>query len=459
MKVMIIGDGNLGYSLAEDLSRDGTNDVTIIDKEAGTRNRTIESIDVRYIKGNGASTNTLIEAGVRDTDLLIAATSRDEMNMVCSLTAKRLGAAHTIARIRDPEYADELSQIKEDLGLDLVINPEQAVAGEIARLLEFPPAISVEVFARGRVEMVEIKVTEEMPIAGMPLKEISGKINSSILIGAILRDYGIIIPRGGDVVYAGDTAYIVGRPSKVFRFCARMGMRMQKIKSVMLVGGGRIGYYLARSLDEIDMSVKIIESRHERCLELAESLPRALIINGDGSDGMILRSENIGSMGAFVAVTDKDEENLMTALLAKRNGVPKVVAKIDRAEYAEILDGVGIDNLISPKAITANYMLRFVRGLQNAMGNTVNTLYSIIDGHAEAIEFTANKSARMLGRPLKRLSLAEGVLVLVIVRKNEVIIPHGDDSIKENDNVILITKGKKLRDLNDILEGEGENLR
>jgi trk system potassium uptake protein TrkA len=455
MKVMIIGDGNLGYSLAESLSKDPGNDVTVIDRDAGSKSKTTESLDVRYIKGNGASTNTLIEAGVRDTDLLIAATSRDETNMVCSLTAKRLGAAHTIARIRDPEYADELSQIKEDLGLDLVINPEQAVAGEIARLLEFPPAISVDVFARGRVEMVEIKVTADMPVADMPLKEISGKINPSILIGAILRDDGLVIPRGDDVVRAGDKAYIVGNPSKVFRFCAQMGMNVRKIRNVMVVGGGRIGYYLARSLDEIDMSVKIIESRHERCLELAESLPRALVINGDGSDVALLRSENIGSMGGFVSATDKDEENLMTALLAKRNGVPKVVAKMDRAEYADILGGIGIDNLISPRAITANYILRFVRGLQNAMGNPVNTLYRIIGDHAEAIEFTANRSTRLLGRPLKHLSLAEGVLVLAIVRKNDIIIPHGNDSIKENDNVILITKGKRLLDLNDIIAEEG----
>jgi trk system potassium uptake protein TrkA len=451
---MIIGDGSLGYSLAENLSKDGGNDVTIIDKDAGPRGRTIESLDVRYIKGNGASTNALIEGGVRDADLLIAATSMDEMNMVCSLTAKRLGAAHTIARIRDPEYADELSQIKEDLGLDLVINPEQAVAGEIARLLEFPPAISVDMFASGRVEMVEIRVAADMPIAGMALKDISGKINPSILIGAILRGDSLTIPRGDDVVRAEDTVYIVGRPSKVFRFCAQIGMKAQKIKNVMVVGGGRTGYYLARSLDEIDMGVKIIESRHERCLELAESLPRALIINGDGSEGMLLRSESIGSMGGFVAVTDKDEENLMTALLAKKNGVPKVVAKMDRAEYAEMLGGVGIDNLVSPNAITANCILRFARGLQNAMGNPVNALYRVIGGHAEAIEFTANKSTRLLGRPLKSLSLVEGVLVLAIARKNDIIIPHGNDSIKENDNVILITKGKKLLDLNDIIAGE-----
>ncbi|MDR1515035.1 MAG: Trk system potassium transporter TrkA [Synergistaceae bacterium] len=454
MNVIVIGDGNLGYSLAKSLSTDGGNDVTIIEKNAGMKNNTIESLDVRYIKGNGASARTLIEAGVRDTDLLIAATSGDEMNMVCSLTAKRLGASHTIARIRDPEYADELSQIKEDLGLDLVINPEQAVGGEIAKLLELPPAISVELFAGGRVEMAEIKAAAGMPIVDMPLKEIPQKIGSSILIGAILRGGEVIIPRGEDVILADDTIYIVGHPSMVFRFCAQIGIRVRKIKNVMLAGGGRIGYYLAKALNEIDMSVKIIESRYERCVELAEILPQTLVINGDASDSALLRAENIGDMGGFVSVTDKDEENLMTALLAKRNGVPKVVAKMDRAEYADILGDIGIDNLVSTKAVTANYILRFARGLQNAMGNFANTLYKIVGDRAEAIEFSANKSARLLGRPLKDLSLVSGVLVLAIVRKNEIIIPHGNDSIEENDSVILITKGRKLLDLNDILTGE-----
>jgi trk system potassium uptake protein TrkA len=454
MKVIVIGDGNLGYNLAKSISMDGGNDITIIEKNAGMKNRTIENLDVRYITGNGASAKTLIEAGVRDTDLLIASTSGDEMNMVCSLMAKRLGASHTIARIRDPEYADELSQIKADMGLDLVINPERAVGEEIAKLLEFPPAISVELFADGRVEMAEIKAAAGMPIVGMPLEEMSRETGSSVLIGAILRDGNVIIPRGSDVILAGDTVYIVGRPLMVFRFCERIGMRAQKIKNVMVAGGGRIGYYLAKSLNGTGISVKIIESRYERCVELAEILPQSLVINGDASDSALLRAENIGNMGGFVSVTDKDEENLMTALLAKRNGVPKVVAKIDRAEYADILGDIGIDNLVSARAVTANYILRFARGLQNAMGNFANTLYKIVGDRAEAIEFSANKSARLLGRPLKDLSLAPDVLVLAIVRKNDVIIPHGNDSIEENDSVILITKGRKLLDLNDILAGE-----
>jgi trk system potassium uptake protein TrkA len=455
MKAIVVGDGNLGYNLAEDLSNDGGNDVTVIDKNAGAKGRTVESLDVRYIKGNGASANTLIEAGVRGADLLIAVTSGDETNMVCSLIAKRLGASHTIARIRDPEYADELSRIKGDIGLDLVINPERAVAGEIARLIEFPPAASVEMFAGGRVEMAGIKVAAGMPVEGMALRDMPGKTGSSVLIGAIMRGGAAVIPRGWDVIERDDVIYVVGSPSMVSRFCSRTGMNARKAKSVMVAGGGRTGYYLAKALGDAGIGVKVIESRYERCVELAETLPRALVINGDGSDSALLRAENIGDMGAFVSVTDKDEENLMTALLARRSGVPKVIAKIDRAGYADVLGDVGIDNLVSPKAITANHIMRFVRGLQNAVGNPVNTLYRIVGGQAEAIEFSANKSTKFLGTPLKGLPIAPGILVIAIARGNDVIIPHGDDAIEENDSVVLVTKGMALRDLNDIIGGGG----
>jgi trk system potassium uptake protein TrkA len=451
MKVIIIGDGNVGYYLAENLSRDG-NDVTIIDKDAESRRSTVENLDVRYIKGNGASAATLIDAGVRKTDLLIASTSGDEMNMVCCLTAKRLGTAHTVARIRDPEYADELAQLQEDLGLDMIINPEMAIAGEIVKLLEFTPALSVETFAGGRVDMVEIKVLRGMPISDMKLKAISREIFPSILIGAILRGDEVIIPNGESVLLEGDIIYIVGRPSNIFRFCALIGLRIRKIKNVMIVGGGRVCHYLARSLDEMGIGVKIIENDYDRCMKLAESLPRALVINGDGSDDNVLRSENIGGMGAFVSVTDKDEENLMTALLAKRMGVPKVVAEIRRPDYAGLLSDIGLDNLVCPNVVTANYISRYVRGLQNAGGSTVNTLHRIIGDKAEAIEFTAGASAKLLGIPLKKLRIVEDVLVVVIVRKNSVIIPHGDDSVNLHDNVILMTRGLKLTDLNDILD-------
>jgi trk system potassium uptake protein TrkA len=451
MKIVIIGDGRTGYSLAENLSQDKNNYVTIIDKNTDALRETIESIDVRYITGNGVRTNTLLDAGVRETDLLIAVTSSDEVNMLCCLTAKRLGAEHTIARIRDHEYADELLQLKKDLGFDMVINPEQAVAGEIAKLIGFPPAADVELFVEGRVQMVEIKVAAGMPLVDIPLKDISNKIFSSILIGAVSRGNDIIIPNGDTVIRENDTIYIIGHPSNVYRFCTLIGIYVRKIKSAMIIGGGRVGYYLAKYLCEIDIHVKIMEKDRDRCVKLAELLPDALVINRDGSDHIALNSENMRSMDSFISVTDSDEENLMTALLAKRRGVPKVVAKINRASYAEILGDIGIDNLVSDLTVTINYILRYIRGLRNAMGNSVNTLHRIIGGQAEAIEFTATQSAMMLNTPLKNLRLIKNVLIVVIVRKNNIIIPHGSDAIKLHDYVVIMTKGTKLSDLNDII--------
>ncbi len=450
MKIIIIGDGKVGHALAENLSKED-NDVTIIDKDPEPLKRASEYLDVMCIKGNGVSTKILMEAGVKDADLLIAATTSDEMNMVCCLTAKKLGAEHTIARIRDPEYASELSVLKRDLGLDMVINPEHACANEIGRVLSYPVAVNVEPFAKGRVELVEVKVVEGMPLIGMKLKEISSKISSSILIGAVLRGEEVIIPKGEFQIDENDMIYIIGRPYNVYDFCSRVGLYNDKVKNVMIIGGGRIAYYLAQYLGEAGMKAKIIEIDRDRCYELSELLPNTLIINGDGSEETVLNSENLSDMDAFVAVTGRDEENLLASLYAKQCGVHKIIAKINRINYASLIKTMGIDSIVSPKQITANGIIKFVRGLKNAMGNPVETLYRIIDDKAEAIEFIARQSTLFLNIPLKDLKLKEGILVAAIVRKNDIIIPHGKDMIKLGDSVILIVKEKHFSDFNDII--------
>ena len=450
MKIIIIGNGKVGYNLAENLSKED-NDVTLIDKNVEALKKADEYLDVMCIRGNGLSTRVLLEAGVKDADLLISVTNSDEINMVCCLTAKKLGVCHTIARIRDPEYADELSQLKEDLSLDMVINPEQAVAVEISRLLEFPPAIDVEMFARGRVEMVKIIVTREMSILNKSLKDIANRISPEILIGGVIRDNDIIIPKGSFVIEENDKIYIVGRQSEVFYFCMKIGIHIQKIKSAMIMGGGRIAYYLAKYLDGMGIKVKIIEIDRKRCVELTELLNNVLIINGDASEEDILLSENLREIDAFISVTGRDEENLMAALLAKQHGVKKVVAKINRTSYAGVIKNLGLNNVVSPKLITANYILRYVRGLQNAMGNPVNSLYRIMNDKAEAIEFTANQFTKVLNIPLSKLDISDDILVATIVRNHKIIIPHGNDVIKSGDNVILIVKERKLIDLNDIV--------
>jgi len=450
MKIIIIGDGKVGYSLAENLSKEN-NDVTIVDKNPEALKKASETLDVMCIRGNGVSTKVMLEAGVKEADLLIAATTSDEMNMVCCLTAKKLGAKHTIARIRDQEYASELSTIKMELGLDMVINPEQTAASEIARLLSFPAAIYVEPFAKGRVELVEIKIAQDMPLVGMRLSEISSRISSSVLIGAVLRDNEITIPNGDFRIEENDALYIVGRPSNVFNFSKRIGIYTPKIKNVMIIGGGRIAYYLAKYLEETDIKAKIIEIDYDRCLELSELLPNTLIINGDGSDEVLLNSENLSEMDAFVSLTGRDEENLMSALLAKQSGVYKVIAKINRINYSSAFHKLGIDSVVSPKVITANHITRYVRGLKNALENPVEALFKIIGGKAEASEFHATQSTKFINIPLKDLKLQKGVLVAAIVRGNEIIIPHGKDVIKAGDSVILISKDRQFSDLNDII--------
>jgi len=454
MRIIIIGDGKVGYSLAENLSKEN-NDVTIVDKNPDALKKASEYLDVMCIRGNGVSTKVLMEAGVKEADLLIAATTSDEMNMVCCLTAKKLGAKHTIARIRDPEYASELTTLKKELGLDMVINPEQAAASEIARLLSFPAAMEVEPFAKGRIELVEIKVTQGMPVVGMQLREISSRISSSVLIGAVLRNNEIIIPNGDFRIEANDAIYIIGGPSHVFNFSRKIGIYTPKIKNVMIVGGGRIAYYLAKYLDETDLKAKIIEIDYNKCLELSELLPNALIIHGDGSDEALLNSENLSEMDAFVSLTGHDEDNLMSALMAKQSGVGKVIAKINRMNITSTINSLGIDCVVSPKTITANHITRYVRGLKNAMGNPVETLFKIIGGKAEVLEFNATQSTSFINVPLKDIKIKKNVLVAAIARGNEIIIPHGKDVIKEGDSVILISKGNQFSDLNDIVAPGG----
>lgn len=454
MKIIIIGDGKVGYSLAETLSQDD-NDVTIIDKNEEALRKASETLDVMCIKGSGVSASVMIEAGVKEADLVIAATSSDELNMVSCLAAKKLGADHTVARIRDPEYTNELSLLKHELGLDLVINPEQAAAGEIARLLSFPSATNVETFARGRVELVEIMADRNTPIIGMQLNKISRAFSADILIGAVRRGEELVIPNGDFEIQEGDTLYIMGSPSSVFNFCRQIGKCTQKIKNIMVIGGGRIAYYLVNILKKTDMKVKIIENNRDRCLELTELLPGTLIICGDGTDENMLLSENLEGMDALISLTGRDEENLMIAFSAKQHGVGKVVAKVTKTDYPQVIKKMDIDNIINPKRIITDHIVRYVRGMKNAIGNPIETLYRIINGKAEVMEFIASASTQFLDIPLKKLKLVKNTLVAAIARKGQIIIPHGNDSIRQGDNVIIITMNSGLTDLNEILASGG----
>ncbi len=461
MKIIIVGDGKVGYSLAENLAEED-HDITIIDKHADALRRASENLDVMCIKGSGASTKVLMQAGVGQADLLIAATTSDEMNMVCCLTGKKLGAMHTVARIRDPEYASELVSLQNDLELDLVINPEKAAAIEMSHLLRFPSAVRLERFARGRVNFAACKVTGDSPLNGMPLRQISNRISASILIGIVIRNDQVIIPHGDMVLMAGDTLHVVGKPAGLWHFFKAIGQETQKIRNVLIVGGGRVAVYLATLLHELGMKTKLIEVDRERCVELAELLPNTLIIHGDGTDEEFLHSENMAQMDAFVATTGRDEENLLAAMLAKNSGVPKVVAKVTRMNYAGFVKNLDIDSIVSPRAITTDNILRFVRGLGNARKNTgtgaIQTLHRVPGVPVEVIEFLVNAGSELVDVPLKKLNLVPDTLLAAIVRGEETLIPHGGDRIHPGDTVIIIAKNRMVSTLDDLLQGGGASL-
>lgn len=443
MKIIIIGAGKVGFAIAENLANEDY-DVTIIDKDLEALERAENSLDVMCLKGNGVSANALLNAGADHADLLVAVTESDVVNMVCCLTAKKLGVSHTIARVRDPEYAQELSLIKEQLGLDYVINPEQAAADEIARSLSFSSAINVESFAKGRVRLLELRVTPEMSIVGKSIMEVDRETYSSILIGVVIRDNEVIIPKGSFKIKEDDEIYVIGKPSNVYNFCKLYGKYPQKIKNVMIIGGGRISYYLSRMLLDMGMKVKIIEIDKEKCIELSEALPEILVINGDGTDEEVLNSENIGDMDGFVAITGIDEENLMSSLVAKQIGIKKIVTKISRTNYTNIVKNLGIDTIISPKLITAHQILKFVRG------KAVETLFKIIEGQAEIIELFIDKPSKYLNKPIKDLHISKDVIIATIIRKNEMVVPHGSDSIKLGDRIIVITKDRSVSSIDEI---------
>lgn len=451
MKIVIAGDGKVGHSLAESLSQE-EHDIIVIDNDSEALSKSISNLDVMCVKGSAISTRTLSEAQVSDCDLMIAVTTNDELNMLCCLLSKRLGAKHTISRIRDPEYAEELSLLKKEIELDMVINPEQATAREISRLIKFSPAMNVEKFSRGRVEMIELSIQEGMPIEGKLLKDISGNIIDSVLIGAVERDGELIIPSGDFRLTQGDSIHVIGEPSKVYHFTEKIGIQIKRIKDIIIIGGGRIAYYLAKSLDDLGIKVKIIEYDYNRCVELTELLPHCLIINGDGTDEDFLLSENLENVDAFVTLTGRDEDNLVSAIMAKHHGVAKVIAKTNRITQLGLIKEIGIDCVVSPKLITADNIITYVRGLENAKDNPVNTIYRVINSKAEAAVFTVPSDAKYVGKYIKKLAIPSGMLIGAIIRKNVVIIPKGKDSILAGDTVILLSKESKITDLKNIID-------
>jgi len=455
MNIVIVGDGKVGFTLASYLAQEN-HDVTIVDQDAAALEKASETLDVMCVRGNGANVRTLLEAGVDEADVLIAVTTNDEMNMVCCLAAKQLGAKYTVARIRDPEYTESLTVLKDKLNIDLVTNPERATAMEISRLLRFPFAINVETFAHGRVEMVEFKVEEFDPIANMSLITLHQRY-PGVLCSAVLRGHEAIIPDGHHVIRVGDRMHVLGDIMSITNFFKNLGKDTKRVRSAMLLGGGHISYYFAKITAGMGMKLSLIEILPEKCRKLSEQLGDEVnVICGDAAEEELLEQENLTQFGALVCLLDRDEENMMTGLYAVRRGVGKVVVKVDRPNYVDVLSDMGLNSVVSPKLSTANAILRTVRALARSQDSAVvEKLYRIVEDKVEALEFTAKEGAPYLNIPLSRLKIRKGVLVAVLVRSRKIIIPFGNDHIEAGDTVILIARASSIGALEDAL-GEGD---
>lgn len=451
MEVIIIGAGKVGYTLAKFLSNEEDN-ITIIDNNTEALNTIIEKLDIMGIKGNGTSLKVLHEAGVKNADLIISVTNSDEVNMLCSLAAKKLGAKYTIARVRGPQYSEEILMLKDELGIDLVINPEKEAALEIVKLIKFPSVRSVDTFAKGKVDLVGFTILEGDGLDGHAICDVKS-LKDSILISGIERDGKVYIPSGDFILHKNDNVYVIGEHKKIETFFKKLGKFQNKIKNPLIIGGGRITHYLVDIIDKLGVTSKIIEFDMQKCVELNETLPEAIVINGDGTDHELLLSENLQEADAFIALTGRDEENIITSLFAMNNDVKNVITKITRFNYNQIAKNVGIDTIISPKTITANKILKYIRFLKDKKKCCIENIYKIFDEQAEAIEFLVRDDVKFLNNKLKDVNIKDDIIIATIVRNDKIIIPSGDDKIERGDRVIIITKREKLSDINDIVAG------
>ena len=450
MKIVIIGSGKLGRTLAEQLIQEN-HDIIVVDENVSKLQNVVDRLDIMGINGNGATIPVLREAGVDDADLVIAATAEDELNLLACLIAKRVGARNTIARVRNPEYIDVMSLVKQDLGLSLSINPELACALEMSRVLKFPSMITVDTFAKGRVEILQFEILKDSPLAGMKLRDIS-KFRKKILVCAVERDDGeLYIPTGEFQIEAGDHVSIVGDSTDIPKFLSQIGMIEDKIQNIIIVGGGRIGYYLANQLIESDVNVTLVENNLTRCQQLAELLPKAEIIYGDGTDQQLLVEIGAESADAFAALTGFDEENIMMSLYVGSMSKAKRITKVTRIPFTKVIAQLNVGSVFFPVLIAAENIIRYVRAMQNSYGSNVETLCRIIDGKAEALEFYVNENSHLVDIPLMDLELKKNVLIGTINREGQIIIPGGSDVIKPKDTVIVVTTIRGLNALEDIL--------
>ncbi len=456
MRIVVVGAGKVGRTIAKKLSLEG-HDIVVIDDDKEVLDRAANEMDAICMEGNGADYRVQSEAGVADADVLIAATAHDEVNMLCCLIAHKLGAFRTIARVRDPANAAQLHYLSDELGLSMAVNPDLAAAEEISRLLRIPSALNVETFAKGKVELVGVRIKDQNELRGLSLLDFHKKFHIKVLICAVQRGESCYIPKGDFVLEEGDKLHIAAAPEELAKFLRMVYPdKQKKIRNCLVVGGSRIAYYLAHEVEKADIQLKIIESNPERADFLAAELKNALVILGDNTDHDLLMEEGLDSADAFVALTGMDETNLISGLSAKWQGAGTVIVKVNNENLTAVLPEGAIDSIISPKQITANKILTFVRALSCSPDESnVETVHELVGGRIEALEFAAKGSHPMYGMPLRELNryLHRELLIACIVRNGVTIIPGGDDCIQSGDSVIIVTKKKMFNDLADILTG------
>lgn len=452
MNIIIVGCGKVGYALAKHLSEEN-NAIAIIDTDDIALKNAVNILDIQAFSGDGTSYKVLQEAGVKEADLLIAVTNKDEINLLSCLMAKKAGNCQTIARVRNPQYYDEINYIKEELGLSMAINPERIAAFEIGRLIHFPSALEVDTFFKGRVNLISLTINEDSILDGMSLIDFSKNISSNVLICVVRRGEEVTIPNGSFILKKGDIISCVIKFKDSFEFFHKVGVSTKPIKNVFICGGGTIAFYLSLELAKARVDVKIIETDPKRCILLSDLLPEAMIIHGDATDKRLLLEEGIEQADAVVTLTDIDEENILLSMYTHHISKAKPITKINKLDFEEVIRELPIGSVVAPKNITSEYIIKYVRSMQNSMGSNVETLYRISGNKAEALEFLVKADSRVTKTTLEKLDIKSGIIIATIYRNGQIITPSGQDIIQKGDSVIVITTNTLLGDINDILAG------
>ncbi len=452
LKIIIIGCGKVGATLVERLDKEG-HEITIIDERQSKIAEITNMYDIMGVVGNGASYRVQKEAGIDDADLLIAVTGSDELNLLCCTMARSKGQCAAIARVRTPDYSNDIPVIRERLDLAMIINPEFEAAREASRILAIPTALEVSSFAHGQAELVKIKIPEDNTLHNMSVRDMNSKVGN-ILITAVERAGEVSIPSGNFVLQGGDIITFVGTRKQVRNFMKAIGFTAKQVKNTLIIGGGRSAFYLAKQLLRMGVKVKIIESDFARCEELSVLLPDAIIINGDGTNRELLMEEGIATAESVVPLTGIDEENIMLTLFAKKvsQGNAKVITKVNRITFTDVIDQLDLGSVLYPKYITSEAIIRYVRARQAAsIDNNIETIYHLFEGRVEAIEFHVNQESSVTNIPLKDLKIKENILIGFITRKDTMLIPTGQDMIKVGDNVMVVTTNEGFRELQEII--------